>query len=71
MIFIIFTLQCLLELVVHLDASSSGSNGNGVKSNYQKAVTLIKHAKKYEKKGKTDKAKKRYKKALKLIIGSK
>ena len=48
--------------------SSGSSGGNGaIKSNYQKAVTLIKHAKKYEKKGKTDKAEKRYKKALKLL----
>jgi tetratricopeptide (TPR) repeat protein len=37
-------------------SSSSGSSGGdgAIKSNYQKAVTLIKHAKKYEKKGKTD-----------------
>ena len=50
-------------------SSSSGSRGGdgAVKSNYQKAVTLIKHAKKYEKKVKTDKAEKRYKKALKLL----
>ena len=50
-------------------SSSSGSSGGdgAIKSNYQKAVTLIKHAKKYEKKGKTDKAEKRYKKALKLL----
>ena len=48
--------------------SSGSSGGDGaIKSNYQKAVTLIKHAKKYEKKGKTDKAEKRYKKALKLL----
>ena len=50
-------------------SSSSGSSGGdgAIKSNYQKAVTLIKHVKKYEKKGKTDKAEKRYKKALKLL----
>ena len=50
-------------------SSSGGSSGGdgAIKSNYQKAVTLIKHAKKYEKKGKTDKAEKRYKKALKLL----
>ena len=35
-----------------------------VKSNYDKAVTIIKSAKKYEKKGKTEKANKRYEKAL-------
>jgi hypothetical protein len=37
-----------------------------VKSDYTKAVDLIKWAKKYEKKGKLDKAKKRYEKAQKL-----
>ena len=53
-------------------SSSSGSSGGdgAIKSNYQKAVTLIKHAKKYEKKGKTDKAQKRYQKAQKLLIAS-
>tara|TARA_Y100001970_G_scaffold271077_1_gene365787 strand:+ start:527 stop:1039 length:513 start_codon:yes stop_codon:yes gene_type:complete len=50
-------------------SSSGGSSGGdgSVKSNYQQAVNLIKHAKKYEKKGKTDKAEKRYKKALKFL----
>ena len=52
---------------------SAGSSDNGsskTKSNYEKAVTLIKSAKKYDKKGKFDKAEKRYKKALKLLIVS-
>ena len=49
-------------------ADSSNNDGNSkIKTNYDKAVTLIKSAKKYEKKGKTDKAEKRYKKALKLL----
>ena len=49
-------------------AGSSGGDGDGLKkTDYQKAVTLIKSAKKFEKKGKTDKAEKRYKKALKLL----
>ena len=34
-----------------------------VKSDYDKAVTIIKSAKKYEKKGKIEKANKRYEKA--------
>jgi|TARA_B100002051_G_scaffold243148_1_gene248826 tetratricopeptide (TPR) repeat protein len=45
-------------------ASSSGST----KSNYDKAANLIKAAKKYETKGKDKKAKKRYERALKLLI---
>ena len=53
-----------------LSASSSNNNSSKIKSNYEKAVTLIKSAKKYDKKGKSDKAKKRYKKALKLLLAS-
>ena len=49
-------------------ASSSDSGGSKLKSNYEKAVSLIKSAKKYDKKGKSDKAEKRYKKALKLLL---
>ena len=52
-------------------AAGTGDNGTSkVKSNYDKAVTLIKSAKKYEKKGKTEKAIKKYKKAQKLLIAS-
>ena len=40
------------------------------RSNYTKAVDSIKFAKKYEKKGKLDKAKKRYLKAQKLLLKS-
>ena len=42
--------------------SAGSSNDGGGKSNYDKAVTLIKAAKKYEKKGKLEKAKKDMKK---------
>ena len=49
-----------------LSAGTSDNSGSS-KTNYEKAVNLIKSAKKYEKKGKTDKAEKRYKKALKLL----
>jgi len=48
-------------------ASSSGGDVSS-KSNYEKAVNLIKSAKKYEKKGKIEKANKRYEKAIKLLI---
>ena len=54
---------------------SAGSDGEGggeskVKSNYEMAVSHIKFAKKLEKKGKLDKAKKRFEKAQKLLIKS-
>ena len=51
-------------------AGSSDNSSSKTKSNYEKAVTLIKSAKKYDKKGKADKAEKRYKKALKLLLVS-
>ncbi len=41
-----------------------------VKTDYVKAVDAIKFAKKYEKKGKLEKAKKRYAKAQKLLLKS-
>ena len=50
--------------------SAGSSNDGGSKSNYDKAVTLIKAAKKYEKKGKTEKANKRYEKAKALLVKS-
>ena len=52
-------------------AASSGGNGAvSSSSNYDKGAYLIKKAKKLEKKGKTEKAKKRYKKALDYLIKS-
>ena len=56
-------------------SSSSGSSGNdggssATKTNYEKAVLLVNSAKKYEKKGKSEKAKKVYLKAQKLLIKS-
>tara|TARA_Y100000741_G_scaffold312532_1_gene257093 strand:+ start:400 stop:891 length:492 start_codon:yes stop_codon:yes gene_type:complete len=51
-------------------AGTSDSDASKVKSDYDKAVTIIKSAKKYEKKGKTEKAIKRYEKAQKLLIKS-
>ena len=49
-------------------AGSSSDSSSKVKSNYDKAVTIIKAAKKYEKKGKTEKANKKYEKALGLLV---
>ncbi len=59
---------------VHSAGSSGGDSGSGnsgsIKTNYEKAVTHIQIAKKFEKKGKTNKANKRYEKALKLLLKS-
>ena len=62
-IFILFTVNSY-------SAGSSDDNSSKVKSNNDKAVTIIKSAKKYEKKGKIEKANKRYEKALTLLIKS-
>ena len=51
-------------------AGSDSSSSSKVKSNYDKAVEAIKFAKKYEAKGKLEKAKKRYAKAQKLLLKS-
>jgi len=50
-------------------AGSSGDSGSS-KTDYEKAVKLVKQAKKYEQKGKVDKAQTRYEKAQKLLIKS-
>jgi tetratricopeptide (TPR) repeat protein len=46
------------------------NDSNTKVSNYAKAKNLIKAAKKYEKKGKTEKAQKRYAKAQELLLKS-
>ena len=67
----IFTFFLFTLLTVNsYSAGSSDDSSSKVKSNYDKAVTIIKSAKKYEKKGKTEKANKRYEKALTLLIKS-
>ena len=53
-----------------LSASSSSNGSSKIKSDYEKAVSLIKSAKKYDKNGKSDKAEKRYEKAFKLLLVS-
>ena len=61
---------CLISLFsINSNAAGTGDAGT-TKSDYDKAVTIIKSAKKYEKKGKTEKANKRYEKAQKLLIKS-
>jgi len=51
-------------------SSSSSGDGGSMKSNYEKAVSYIKSAKKLEKKGKIEKANKKYEKAQKLLLKS-
>ena len=51
-------------------SSSSGGDEGSMKSNYEKAVSYIKSAKKLEKKGKLEKANKKYEKAQKLLLKS-
>ena len=68
-IFFTFLILILLSKNTY-SAGTSNDSTSKVKSNYDKAVTLIKSAKKYEKKAKTEKANKRYKKALALLIKS-
>ena len=66
-----YTFAIYLFLITNsLPAGSSSSDGGSNKSDYDKAVTDIKLAKKYEKKGKSDKANKKYEKALKLLLKS-
>ena len=60
----------LLTSVFSAGSSSSGGDGGSMKSNYEKAVSYIKSAKKLEKKGKIEKANKKYEKAQKLLLKS-
>ena len=70
--------KILITLILILFSTNSFSAGSSsdsekttkVKSDYEKAVQSIKYAKKYEKKGKLEKAKKRYAKAQKLLLKS-
>ena len=62
----------LLVLILSQPSFSAGSSSDGGDSatDYEKAVKLINQAKKYETKGKTEKAEKRYKKAQKYLLTS-
>ena len=68
--FIVLILLITFFSTPSYSAGTSDSASSKVKSNYDKAVDLIKFAKKYEKKGKIEKANKRYEKAQKLLIKS-
>ncbi len=49
---------------------SAGTNSGGSNNYYEQALPFIKSAKKYEAQGKMDKAKKRYSKALNILLKS-
>jgi tetratricopeptide (TPR) repeat protein len=68
-IFFTFILSFFLITNVNSAGSSEGTSGK-MKTDYDKAVSHIKSAKKYEKKGKNKKANKGYEKALKLLVKS-
>ena len=68
--FIVLILLITFFSTPSYSAGTSDSTTSKVKSDYDKAVDLIKFAKKYEKKGKVEKANKRYEKAQKLLIKS-
>ena len=69
---LIYTLLTIIALTSNsFSAGTSSDNDSSPKvSDYTKAKNLIIAAKKYEKKGKTEKAKKRYTKAQKLLLKS-
>ena len=69
---LIYTLLVIIALTSNsFSAGTSSDNDSSSKvSDYTKAKNLVKAAKKYEKKGKTEKAQKRYAKAQKLLLKS-
>ena len=66
----LFVILMLSLFTTNSFSAGSDSTSSKVKSNYDKAVESIKFAKKYEAKGKLEKAKKRYAKAQKLLLKS-
>ena len=68
----LFVIVVIFLFTTYSHSAGSGSNPKPekVKTDYAKAVDAIKYAKKYEKKGKIEKAKKRYQKAQKLLLKS-
>ena len=66
----IYILVIIIALTNNSFSAGTGGDTSNSKSDYTKAYNLIKAAKKYEKKGKTDKAQKRYAKAQKLLLKS-
>ena len=66
----IFVILILTLFTTSSFSAGSDSTSSKIKSNYDKAVESIKFAKKYQSKGKLEKAKKRYAKAQKLLLKS-
>ena len=66
----IFFVLFVIFSVISSSYAASSSLSTKTTSNYDKAVKLIKFAKKYEKKGKVEKANKRYQKAVELLLKS-
>ena len=66
----IYILIFTLSLCLTNNSFSAGTSNTSSDSSYTKAYNLIKSAKKYEKKGKTEKAQKKYIKAQKLLLKS-
>ena len=66
----IYTLLIVIALTNNSFSAGTSSDSSDGSSSYTKAYNLIKAAKKYEKKGKTEKAQKRYAKAQKLLLKS-
>ena len=66
----IYILIFTLSLCLTNNSFSAGTSNTSSDSGYTKAYNLIKSAKKYEKKGKTEKAQKKYIKAQKLLLKS-
>ena len=66
----LFIILFLLLFTTQSFSAGSDPKPAKVKTDYSKAVDSIKFAKKYEKKGKLEKAKKRYEKAQKLLLKS-
>ena len=64
----LFIILILSLFTTNSFSAGSDSTSSKVKSNYDKAVESIKFAKKYEAKGKLEKAKKRYAKAQELLL---
>ena len=67
---LIYTLLIIIALTNNSFSAGTSSDSSVDTSDYTKAKNLIKAAKKYEKKGKVEKAQKRYAKAQKLLLKS-
>ena len=67
---LIYSLLIIIALTNNSFSAGTSSSSSDNSSNYTKAYNLIKAAKKYEKKGKTEKAQKKYTKAQLLLLKS-